>query len=1504
MKASIAVALLCLMLFSAAASSAPEPLRLGVFAHRPVEILSARYDVLARYLDDRLPDRAVAIEVLGVEGLETALRENRLDLVLTNPRHYVLLRSRNSLSGVIATLKKHGAGDRPTHSLGGVIITRSGRDDIETLADIPGQRIAIPTLRHLGGYATQLFELQSAGLPLPDAADLQIVGVHDEVVARVLRGDVDVGFIRTGVLEDLVARGTLTAGMLKVINPQSLAGFPYVTSTRLYPEWPLVALPHVDDRTLSRLIASLHELQEHPEILEQIGIAGFAPPADYTVVSEMLRALRVAPYDQLPEVTFGEFWFQHRQELLAGLLAVLLILGLSVILLRRNLVLRERTLALGESTRRLQLLTDLQQAVGTAIAGLIDVPAKDRLGTLADLLETLGRRLGAGHVYLLRHRTGDSTGEVVQAWSIPGRDDQGKVFQPIRDYAWLAERLSGRELLWADDVATLVADDTSLPARCPANDHRAMLVISLGHGTMCQGLLVFECMDPRYGETDAGMEPLTVLGQAVANAGARWQAELELEDSRRFTEVLLESLPLPVFYKDARLRYLGVNRSFERLMGVSREQLVGKDVFAIHPADSAELYDRKDRQLMDQDGSQTYASLLTAADGHEHEVVFDKAVIRDEDGAPMGLIGAITDMTELRRQERALQLRAQRDEALLALPALAERLSELEFMQRALEQVERLTGSRIGFCHFVHVDEDTIELVAWSRRTLDHYCNAVVDRHYPVHQAGVWADALRRREPVVVNDYPGLPGKQGLPEGHAALERLVSVPVFEGGQVRMLMGVGNKAVDYDETDIETVRLIANETWRLAQHQRSLAHLKLAASVFAHAREGIMVTDPDAAIVDVNEALCDILGYSRAQLIGQNPRMLKSGRQGSAFYAEMWHSLLDLGYWRGEIWNRRSSGELVALLLNIGAVRAADGRVQHYVALFSNITTQKEYQRQLEHIAHYDMLTSLPNRVLLADRIQQALAQAKRRRQSLAVVYLDLDGFKAVNDTHGHEAGDRLLITVAGRMREKLREGDTIARLGGDEFVLVLLDLEDQAAVAPQIERLLEAVSEPVRLGRHDVRVSASIGVTFYPQRQDTDPDLLLRQADRAMYQAKLLGRNRYHIFDADDEYSQRGETEILQRMQHGLRDGEFIFYLQPKVNMRSGEVIGAEALIRWDHPEQGLLSPHQFLDYAAGKPLMDAFGHAAIAFGLEQLEYWRERGLDLQISVNIDAYQLQQPGFIADLRTSLGAHPSIGPGRLVLEVLETSALQDIELVSRMIREAGEIGVPFSLDDFGTGYSSLSYLKNLPAAELKIDQTFVRDCLGDPEDLAILDGVLGLAAAFQRRVVAEGVETAEHGELLLALGCELAQGYAIARPMAKTQFEDWLADWTPDPLWRTTQTLSRDARPVLFAGVEHRAWVGQVEAFLDGLQSRPPRPSESCSFGIWLKGHGHDSYRDHPSFEEIVFLHGRIHTLGDALIADHMAGQTAGEAGRIGELRKLRDRLTGLLREIRQSPPDG
>jgi diguanylate cyclase (GGDEF)-like protein/PAS domain S-box-containing protein len=442
----------------------------------------------------------------------------------------------------------------------------------------------------------------------------------------------------------------------------------------------------------------------------------------------------------------------------------------------------------------------------------------------------------------------------------------------------------------------------------------------------------------------------------------------------------------------------------------------------------------------------------------------------------------------------------------------------------------------------------------------------------------------------------------------------------------------------------------------------------------------------------------------------------------------------------------------------------DGVAVRLTGIFQDISEQKAIQRKLEKSniklekansalklsAHYDALTSLPNRNLLADRLQQAMAKSIRKKSYVAIAFIDLDGFKEINDIHGHSIGDELLKKVANRIKQILRDSDTLSRFGGDEFVAVIDDLTTPSGCDLVLSRMLEAVSTTLVVQERLLKISASIGVTIYPL-DNVNPDQLLRHADQAMYLAKQKGKNRSYIFDIEKDVAVKHRNEELKRITQALEKQEFTLFYQPKVDLRTKQVVGAEALIRWDHPEKGILSPAMFLPIIEHDIMMIKIGKWVINTALQQLHDWQTEGIDIPISVNISPLQLQHGEFISELKVDLNRYPELKQGSLEFEIVESSALEDIELVSKVIEECKKLSIGFSIDDFGTGYSSLTYLKRLPAEYLKIDQSFVRDMLIDKDDKAIIQGIIELAKVFSIKVIAEGVETPEHGELLLSLG---------------------------------------------------------------------------------------------------------------------------------------------------------
>ena len=480
--------------------------------------------------------------------------------------------------------------------------------------------------------------------------------------------------------------------------------------------------------------------------------------------------------------------------------------------------------------------------------------------------------------------------------------------------------------------------------------------------------------------------------------------------------------------------------------------------------------------------------------------------------------------------------------------------------------------------------------------------------------------------------------------------------------------------------------------------------------------------------------------------------------------------------------RHADGEL-RWVRNLGRVIEQDpaGQARRMVGVALDVTRQRLQEEQLQRLAHYDALTSLPNRVRLADTLDMAMQLARRQKTLLGVAYLDLDGFKPVNDRLGHSVGDKLLVEVARRLQAAVRSQDMVARLGGDEFVILLTNPGQWQDCETMLRRLMQQLAEPVWLEGESMVVTASIGLTLFPQ-DDSDADTLLRHADQAMYQAKQAGRNRIHLFDAERERASREHNSRLDRLGEALEREEFRLFVQPKVDMRSGAVTGVEALARWQHPERGLLAPGEFLPQIEGSSLEQAFGEWVIRASLELTEGWLAQGLSMPLSLNISARHLQTRDFPERMRQLLVRHPQVPARLLEIEITESAALTDIRAVTHTLTQLRTMGLSIAIDDFGTGYSSLTYLRLLPADALKIDRSFVHGMMLDPGDMAIVNGVIGLSRSFGLSLIAEGVETEQQGLRLLELGCHLAQGYGIARPMPASELPAWIQQWQAPQAW--------------------------------------------------------------------------------------------------------------------------
>ena len=724
----------------------------------------------------------------------------------------------------------------------------------------------------------------------------------------------------------------------------------------------------------------------------------------------------------------------------------------------------------------------------------------------------------------------------------------------------------------------------------------------------------------------------------------------------------------------------------------------------------------------------------------------------------------------------------------------------------------------------------------------------------------------------------------------------------------LLERLPNEALDVDAL----ARLLGQLKDRLDAHEESL---RIESAIFDNVKEGIVVTDPSGRIVRINRAYSQVTGYAEAEIRGKRPGdFLRSGVHGPEFYARMWSDIREKGHWQGEIWNRRKDGESFLEQLTITSVKNQTGEIINLVGVFGDITDLRRIEHKLKQLNHYDSLTNLPNRTLLTEQLTRLVLQASRAERIFCVVCLDLDHFKQINEKHGEDVGDRLLLEVANRLHGAVREGDTVGRQGGDEFVVIMSNLKDRRGMELALTRLRESLAMPYSVDGREISLSASMGATLYPD-DNADADALLRHANQAMLEAKRSGRNCYQLFDPHQEENTRQRNAQRDRLNQALRQGELRLHYQPKVDLRSGQVIGAEALIRWQHPERGLLFPGSFLPIAEDNPLMVELGDWVIDTAIAQLAEWNAGGLDIAVSVNVAAIQLQQPDFTAKLEQALARHPGIPPGRLEMEILESSAMRDVEHTRQVIHHCRLLGVGAALDDFGTGYCSLSYLKQIPATTLKIDQSFVRTMLGKREDLGLVEGIISLAKIFDMAVVAEGMETPEHGVLLLRLGCDHAQGYGIAKPMPPEQVPDWIRDYVPHPSWQVWAGLDWDLSdfPLIVAQHDHIDWVRRILLAMDGeapaLDPAELHDHHQCRLGKWYYGRGRDHYGHLPEFQAMESLHREIHHLGPRILELLAANKREEAHAQCMVLLDLKTRILALMQSLQtavaqqNSPPE-
>jgi diguanylate cyclase (GGDEF)-like protein/PAS domain S-box-containing protein len=570
---------------------------------------------------------------------------------------------------------------------------------------------------------------------------------------------------------------------------------------------------------------------------------------------------------------------------------------------------------------------------------------------------------------------------------------------------------------------------------------------------------------------------------------------------------------------------------------------------------------------------------------------------------------------------------------------------------------------------------------------------------------------------------------------------------------------------------ETVRGVMQEI-RNKEHQQRQEKLRLAEQVFQNTAEGITVTDVAGNIVSVNPAFVNITGYNSREVIGQNPRFLKSGYHNQTFFKDMWSTLIKTGHWRGEIWNRRKNGDVYPEWLTISAVKDQKARTTHYVGVFSDLSQIKEAQEQINFLTYHDALTHLPNRTLFQERFQHALSHAKREHRSLALLYIDLDRFKTINENLGYPLGDQLLLEVSKRMGQVIRASDTLARLGGDEFILLLEEGASATHAVVVARKLINLFLQPMVIGEHELDISTSIGITLYPN-DGVDPENLIRHAGQAMYKAKQYGGNHYRFFTKAFMKNAFEQLMMESDLHRAIERDELVLHFQPQVDLTDHKLHGLEALIRWQHPKQGLILPKQFIGLAEAIGMIEDLGVWVLRTACRQIVTWDHKAFYVpRISVNLSVHQIDRHDFIQRVANVL-SDTGLPAERLELEVTESLLMRDPDLSRAILSELKILGINFAIDDFGSGYSSLAYLKLLPLDRLKIGRDFVRKIGRESDDGAIARAIIALAKSLGLETVAEGVEDEYQAAFMQQAGSNLVQGYLYGRPLPANEiYQTW------------------------------------------------------------------------------------------------------------------------------------
>lgn len=819
-----------------------------------------------------------------------------------------------------------------------------------------------------------------------------------------------------------------------------------------------------------------------------------------------------------------------------------------------------------------------------------------------------------------------------------------------------------------------------------------------------------------------------------------------------------------------------VSENIERLLGYTQEESLAADWWRshIHPDDREAALARQPVLLSE--GQLTHDYRFLHRSGQIVWILDELRLVRGADGEPTEIVGAWLDISEHKR----LELIRQAHQSALNLIVASQPLPVvLDDIAQRLETIN--SGMLVSI---LLLDKHAGCLKHGAAPSLPDDYNAAIDQMMIGDEAGSCGTAAWRGEAVIVADIDHHPYWRPYLEltRKANLHACWSLPFKDetGGILGTFAIYHCTPREPTPSDLALIHEFASITALAVQKVYAAETLKQAAAVFEASREGIVITDLEPRILAINRAYTEITGYSEAQVLGKNPKIIKSGHHGKPFYQAMWASLKTVGHWSGEIWNRRKNGEIYPQWLTISTVCNDKNEPYNYVGVFADITQMKQSEAQLAHLAHYDPLTGLPNRLLVQSRLHHAIERAQRHNLRIATLYVDLDRFKNVNDSLGHPIGDELLIMLAVRLKKRLREEDTLARLGGDEFLLVLEDIKEPSESAFVAQTLIDLLATPFALpSGHEIFINASIGISLFPDDASNVTELI-QHADMAMYLAKKEGRSTYRYHTAALSIAANERLVMETRLRHALTAGEFVLHYQPLIDAHSGRAVGVEALVRWQPPGKAIVPPGKFIPIAEETGLIVPLGEWVLRTACAQGRAWIDAGFaPLVMAVNLSVRQFQSEN-LAEVIQRVLEETKLPAAYLELELTESMFMEHAERSIDTLKTLKAQGIQLAIDDFGTGYSSLTYLKRFPIDKLKIDQSFVRGLAHDPNDREIAATIIAMARGLKLSVLAEGVESEQQLAFLRQHGCDYYQGFLFHRPAPAKELEAWLREHSAQP----------------------------------------------------------------------------------------------------------------------------